>query len=387
MRARHRGRMPHGPRHPARAPALIAADPVMAELIRRVGPCRLGASRGADPFFPLLRAIVRSRCRPRPPRTIFAGCARCSRATAPTPSRLLALDPRPRCAAPASSPTKTRYVRDLAARVRDGRLDLAALDATDDDAALRALTAVHGIGTWTAEMFLHLPAAAARRLPRRRPRPAHRDPAALPDAQPAHADAGAQVAERWRPHRSVAAGICGGAWSRGWGWAGTAAVGRPVTHARRATALTLGPVLAQSQPYLIVAVSVTRGANHRFAGGDRRRRRRGGHRVGRHPHHRLFDRPADDARLPRFARRATTVAPAPSAAAVGPGARIGHGARDRLALELGARCFRSKRTPCTEVPPAPIASSSSSPTRVTSSTRTSMTLRARKPRGTCLPLT
>jgi hypothetical protein len=36
-----------------------------------------------------------------------------------------------------------------------------------------------------------------------------------------------------------------------------------------------------------------------------------------------------------------------------------------------SRCFRSKRTPCTEVPPAAMATSSSVPTRDTSSTRTS----------------
>jgi DNA-3-methyladenine glycosylase II len=52
------------------------------------------------------------------------------------------------------SAAKIRSVRDLALRVNDGRLDLAALAGLSDEEAIAELTTVPGIGRWTAEMFL-----------------------------------------------------------------------------------------------------------------------------------------------------------------------------------------------------------------------------------------
>ena len=49
---------------------------------------------------------------------------------------------------------KTRYARELALRVIDGRLDPAALAALADDDVRAALVAVPGIGPWTADVFL-----------------------------------------------------------------------------------------------------------------------------------------------------------------------------------------------------------------------------------------
>jgi DNA-3-methyladenine glycosylase II len=183
---------------------LTAADPVMADLIRRAGPCRLGASRAADPFFLLLRAIVSQQLSTKAAATIFGRLCGQFPGGAPTPTRLLAL-PEATLRSVGLSGNKTRFVRDLASRVRDGRLDLKALDTSDDATALAALTAVLGIGTWTAEIFLlfqlHRPdilpvgdlglLTAMQRVYRLRARPT-----------PARA---LKLAEPWRPHRSVAA--------------------------------------------------------------------------------------------------------------------------------------------------------------------------------------
>ena len=49
---------------------------------------------------------------------------------------------------------KISYLRDLATRVTDGRLDLHALDDHDDEQVVEAITAVKGLGRWSAEMFL-----------------------------------------------------------------------------------------------------------------------------------------------------------------------------------------------------------------------------------------
>jgi DNA-3-methyladenine glycosylase II len=182
----------------------MAADPVMAALIQRAGPCRLGASRGDDPFFLLLRAIVSQQLSTKAAATIFGRLCGLFPGGTPTPTRLLAIDDATLRGVGLST-NKARFVRDLAARVRDGRLDLARLDATDDAAALTALTEVLGIGTWTAEIFLlfqlHRPdvfpvgdlglLTAMQRVYNMRSRPT-----------PARA---LKVAEPWRPHRSVAA--------------------------------------------------------------------------------------------------------------------------------------------------------------------------------------
>ncbi len=52
------------------------------------------------------------------------------------------------------SPQKISYIRDLAERLLDGRLDLKSLEKLSDEEAMRELDAVRGIGRWTAEMFL-----------------------------------------------------------------------------------------------------------------------------------------------------------------------------------------------------------------------------------------
>ena len=49
---------------------------------------------------------------------------------------------------------KIAYLRNLASRVESGELDLAALESMEDDGVRAALTAVKGIGNWTADMHL-----------------------------------------------------------------------------------------------------------------------------------------------------------------------------------------------------------------------------------------
>jgi DNA-3-methyladenine glycosylase II len=100
---------------------------------------------------------------------------------------------------------KSRYVVGLARDVADGRLDLDAVAAVDDDAARAALMNVVGIGIWTADIYLLMAlrrpdvwptgdlalAGSMRRA---------KGLAALPDGPEQLA-----IAETWRPWRAVAA--------------------------------------------------------------------------------------------------------------------------------------------------------------------------------------
>ncbi len=49
---------------------------------------------------------------------------------------------------------KVGYLRDLCARIVDGRLVLDELDVLGDELVIERLTSVKGFGRWTAEMFL-----------------------------------------------------------------------------------------------------------------------------------------------------------------------------------------------------------------------------------------
>jgi DNA-3-methyladenine glycosylase II len=73
----------------------------------------------------------------------------------PTPAQLLEIDD-DTLRGVGLSHAKTVYLRDLAARLVDGRLDLAQLRTLDDDAARDMLTQVKGVGRFTADGVLLL---------------------------------------------------------------------------------------------------------------------------------------------------------------------------------------------------------------------------------------
>jgi DNA-3-methyladenine glycosylase II len=52
------------------------------------------------------------------------------------------------------SAQKVTYIRDLSQHVSDGRLDIAALKKLDEEEITTRLTAVKGIGRWTAENYM-----------------------------------------------------------------------------------------------------------------------------------------------------------------------------------------------------------------------------------------
>ena len=178
-------------------------DPVMLDLVKRVGPCRLDTRVAPDAFQALLRAIVAQQVSAKAAATVHARLSALVPGGEPRAEALLALDD-DTLHATGLGPAKTRYVRDLAAHVGDGRLDLTSLGGLDDAQVIGALTAVRGIGTWTAEVFLIFqlqrldvfPAADLALLTsmqrhyrlRARPTPAE----------------GRRRAERWRPYRSIA---------------------------------------------------------------------------------------------------------------------------------------------------------------------------------------
>lgn len=178
---------------------LAEADPVMAELIARYPGMSL-RSRG-DAFHTLARSIVGQQISVRAADAVWArlmallGDMQSDRVLAAGADVLRSCG---------LSARKVEYLTDLALHHRQGRLDPQVWRDWDDEAIIAELCTIRGIGRWTAEMFLIFHLLRADVLPL--------DDIGLIKAIAAHYHAGErpahkmmlQLAEPWRPWRSVA---------------------------------------------------------------------------------------------------------------------------------------------------------------------------------------
>jgi len=130
---------------------LRQADPVIADVIRRVGPLELLLRRGR--FQTLVRAIIGQQISTAAARSINERLRREVRPRWVTPESLGDLTDR-RLRKLGVSPQKIRYLRELADAVRTRRVRLDRIATLDDEAVIEELEQVKGIGRWTAQMFL-----------------------------------------------------------------------------------------------------------------------------------------------------------------------------------------------------------------------------------------
>ncbi len=129
--------------------ALGAIEPAFAAARARVGDPE--PRTGEPGYVTLLRAIVGQQVSIHAAAAIWARVdAACGGAD--DPARLMAVG-EDELRAAGLSRGKVLYARSLAEEVLSGRLDLHNLPA-DDEAAIAAMTAVKGIGRWSAEIYL-----------------------------------------------------------------------------------------------------------------------------------------------------------------------------------------------------------------------------------------
>lgn len=131
---------------------LAVRDPAFVPIIERAGPARIRTKDPDGPFGALVRAIAYQQLAGKAAAAIHGRF----RALVPgplTPEAVLAL-PEAAMRGAGLSAAKTASVRDLAARAAGGELALAGLPRLTDDEIVTRLSAVRGIGRWTAEMFL-----------------------------------------------------------------------------------------------------------------------------------------------------------------------------------------------------------------------------------------
>jgi DNA-3-methyladenine glycosylase II len=185
---------------------LRAVDPVMRDLIDSVGPDGIRErppDLPTDVYGALIRAIVGQQLSTASAGAIFGRILARYGGRSPTPQEILAEDPDELRVAVGLSHAKTVYLRSLAQHVLDGSLQLDRLAALPDDAVITELTAVKGVGEWSADMFLMFTLG--------RPdvlavgdlgiRQAFRDLYGF-DSLPGRAEMEA-IAEPWRPYRTL----------------------------------------------------------------------------------------------------------------------------------------------------------------------------------------
>jgi len=131
---------------------LAQSDPVMARLVERVGPCRFEIDRGGGPFASLCESIVYQQISGKAAVAIFRRLREKVGRRHARPEDVARLSDG-ELRGVGLSRQKIGYLRDLASRAQDG-LPLHRLHRMDDESAIRTLSAVKGIGRWTAQMYL-----------------------------------------------------------------------------------------------------------------------------------------------------------------------------------------------------------------------------------------
>jgi DNA-3-methyladenine glycosylase II len=141
------------PSHAAASAELASRDPVIAGLVAAAGPMRLRPPF-ASHFEALVRSIVYQQLAGKAAAAIH-GRLVSAIGEVVTPAALLELSPDALRAAGLSA-NKAASLRDLAEKVLDGTvvLDPRRVAREPDEEIVSRLTAVRGIGEWTAQMFL-----------------------------------------------------------------------------------------------------------------------------------------------------------------------------------------------------------------------------------------
>ncbi len=131
---------------------VASRDPVLAELVARVGPITHRPRDPDGPFGALVRAIVFQQLAGRAAQAIY-GRLQATVGDTLTPETLTAASDAALRAAGLSA-NKLVSLRDLSTKVLDGTLVLTRTSRRSDDELIAALVTVRGIGRWTAEMYL-----------------------------------------------------------------------------------------------------------------------------------------------------------------------------------------------------------------------------------------
>jgi DNA-3-methyladenine glycosylase II len=205
-RARHRDDHPAGLSEVTEADEYLRGrDPVLRRLIDSGGPIEPETDRRGsrpDAYEAIARAIVGQQLSTKAAASIWGKLVDAFGGSMPEPGELLAADDDVLRGAGLSR-AKVGFLRDLATRIAEGELDLKQLPELSDEDVIAELIQIHGVGRWTAEMFLifHLGRPDVVSTGDLGIRRAVQIEYGL-DELPAPAEL-ERIAEPWRPHRTL----------------------------------------------------------------------------------------------------------------------------------------------------------------------------------------
>jgi DNA-3-methyladenine glycosylase II len=126
-------------------------DAVLAPVIERVGLCRIRPHKNY--YQELVESIISQQLSVKAADTIFKRFLDLFGGKFPAPARILVTE-HEKMRGVGLSNAKASYVRDLAQHIVDNKLELEKFDRLSNEEIIAELTAVKGIGEWTAHMFL-----------------------------------------------------------------------------------------------------------------------------------------------------------------------------------------------------------------------------------------
>lgn len=130
---------------------LAKVDPRLATVIEAAGPCRIKPHK--DYYGELVGSIVGQQLSAKAAGAIWRRLLDLFEGQMPKPEQLIKIDGQ-KLRNIGLSWAKVKYVKDLAAHVLDGRLDLDHIATMPNEQLIGQLTAVKGIGEWSAHMFM-----------------------------------------------------------------------------------------------------------------------------------------------------------------------------------------------------------------------------------------
>lgn len=133
---------------------LSKADQKLAQLIKRAGPIDIAPPARLNPFESLLRSIVYQQLSGKAAATIYGRVEALFSGKTIQPEAMLSL-PDEALRGAGMSRAKTAAAKDLAQKTLDGVVPSGAqLHKMSDEAIVKQLTQVRGIGEWTVQMLL-----------------------------------------------------------------------------------------------------------------------------------------------------------------------------------------------------------------------------------------
>jgi DNA-3-methyladenine glycosylase II len=130
---------------------LAKKDKKLAPIIKISGPCRLKPHK--DYYGELVGSIVGQQLSAAAAGTIWRRVLDLFSGNMPTPEQLIKIEDQKLRDVGLSWP-KVGYVKDLAQHILDGRLDLDHISTMPNEQLTEQLTAIKGLGEWSAHMFM-----------------------------------------------------------------------------------------------------------------------------------------------------------------------------------------------------------------------------------------